>query len=324
MNNRKIEQLYKSHAENTAPDMDALWERIESNLEEKTDEALTSKPIRRNISLTKKTALAAACVAALIIVPVAVRNMDISNSDMAADSAPMAEQTMEEKPAMDGAIDEAVGILSEDNIFEGIFNDNAEKNEAVTDEELIEAPAEEEPVMDENTGTGQQTILYEDLQLNYADTPLTPSGATTGDDFFVEENVLIETDVIVNAYIDRVYSGGNGEICYEITADNLETGETESIYLTSRTPYVMLEDRCYILPLKADETGYSLVFENAPQIERTLDGGFIFHNGWQSLDENALDVIYPKGGVDDFFYDRMKFSYDSLDSLIERWHEVKD
>lgn len=319
MNNRKIEQLYKSHAENTAPDMDALWERIESNLEEKTDEALTSKPIRRNISLTKKAALAAACAAALIIVPVAVRNMDISNSDMVADSA-----QSDEAPAMDGEINEAVGILPEDNIFEGIFNDDAEKNEAVTDEELIEAPAEEEAVMEETTGTDQQTIPYEALLLNYADAPLTPSGATSGDDFFVEENVLIETDVIVNAYIDRVYSGGNGEICYEITADNLETGETESIYLTSRTPYVMLADRCYILPLKADETGYSLVFENAPQIERTLDGGYIFHNGWECLDENTLDVIYPQGGVDDFFYDRMKFSYGSLDSLIERWYEVKD
>ncbi len=313
MNNRKIEQLYKSHAENTAPDMDALWERIESSLEEKNDEAVTSKPIRRNISFTKKTTIAAACVAALIIVPVAVRNMDISNSGMTAE-APMAEQTMAEAPALDGVAD----IAPEEN--------KAEQNEEDAEEDFAEAPAAEEDVVMEEAaaGSGVQTIYYEDLQLGYAEALLTPYGATSGDDFFVEENVLIETDVIVNAYIDRVYSSGDGEICYEITADNLETGETESIYLTSRTPYVMLESRCYVLPLKADETGYSLAFENAPQIERTLDDGYIFHNGWESLDENALDVIYPQGGVDDFFYDRMKFSYGSLDSLIERWHEVKD
>lgn len=318
MNNRKIEQLYKSHAENTAPDMDALWERIESNLEEKTDEAVTSKPIRRNISFTKKTALAAACVAALIIVPVAVRNMNISNSDMAAE-APSVKQTMADAPAMDGAADGAAGALPEENVFENIFDNKAEQNDAAADEDFAEAPAEED-----TAGSVQQTICYEDLQLGYADSPLTPYGEADGDDFFVEEKVLIETDIIVNAYIDRVYSNGDGAICYEITADNVETGETESIYLTSRTPYVMLEDRCYVLPLKTDETGYSLVFENAPQIERTLDGGYIFHNGWQSLDENALDVIYPQGGVDDFFYDRMKFSYGSLDSLIEKWHEAKD
>ncbi|MBQ3161905.1 MAG: hypothetical protein IJC04_07250 [Oscillospiraceae bacterium] len=313
MNNRKIEQLYKSHAENTAPDMDALWERIESNLEEKTDEAVTSKPIRRNISFTKKTALAAACVAALIIIPAAMRNMDISNSEMAAEgAAPMAEQTMTEAPAMDGAAD----FAPEENYFDNSF----EQNDAIADEELVEAPAEE----DTDAGTGQQAIRYEDLQLGYANAPPTPYGAATGDDFFVEENVLIETDIIVNAYIDRVYGGGDGEICYEITADNVETGETESIYLTSRTPYVMLENRCYVLPLKADETGYSLVFENAPQIECTLDGGYIFHNGWESLDENALDVIYPQSNVDDFFYDRMKFSYGTLDNLIEKWHDIKD
>ncbi len=317
MNSKKIEQLYKSHAENTAPDMDALWERIESNLEEKTDEAVTSKPIRRTISFTKKTALAAACVAALIIVPVAVRNMDISNSDMVAE-APSVEQTMADAPVMDGADDEAVGALPEN--FENIFDNKAEQNDAVADEDFAEAPAEE----DTAAGSVQQTIRYEDLQLGYAGSPLTPYGEVDGDDFFVEEKVLIETDIIVNAYIDNVYSNGDGAICYEITADNVETGETDSIYLTSRTPYVMLEDRCYVLPLKADETGYSLVFENAPQIERTLDGGYIFHNGWESLDENALDVIYPQGGVDDFFYDRMKFSYGSLDSLIEKWHKAKD
>ncbi len=313
MNNREIEQLYKSHAENTAPDMEALWERIESNLEEKTDEAVTSKPIRRSVSFTKKATLAAACVAALIIVPVAVRNMDISNSDMATNSAPMAEA-----PALDGA----EGLAPEENVFEEMFDNQAEQNDAVENEEIVESPSEE--VMNEATSTVQQTVRYEDLQLDYAEVPLTPYGATNGDDFFVEENVLIETDIIVNAYIDRVYSGGDGAICYEITADNVETGEIESIYLTSRTPYVMLENRCYVLPLKADGEAYSLVFENAPQIERTLDGGYIFHNGWESLDENALDVIYPQGGVGDFFYDRMKFSYVSLDSLIEKWHETKD
>ncbi|MBQ5317885.1 MAG: hypothetical protein J6K17_02170 [Oscillospiraceae bacterium] len=319
MNSKKIEQLYKSHAENTAPDMDALWKRIESNLEEKNDEAVTSKPIRRNISFTKKTALAAACVAALIIAPVVVRNMDISNSDMAAE-APAAEQTMAEKPSSD----KAAGISKEDNLFEGFFDNKSEQNDAIAKDDFAEATTEEDIAMEELTSLVQQTIRYEDLQLSYANAPITPYGATNGDDFFVEENVLIETDVIVNAYIDHVYSNGDGEICYEITADNLETGETESIYLTSRTPYVMLEDRCYILPLKADETGYSLVFENAPQIECTLDGGYIFHNGWQSLDENALDVIYPQGGVDDFFYDRMKFSYGTLDNLVERWHELKN
>lgn len=314
MNNRKIEQLHKSYSENTAPDMDALWERIESNLEEKTNEAVTSKPIRRNISFTPKTALAAACVAALIIVPVAVRNMNISNNAMISDSSiSMAEHTKEEAPTINAEANEAVDTAPEDDFINKFEDVNA------AEDFVDEAPAAEEM-----TGAGQQVVYYEDLQLDYAEAQFTPSGAIGGDEFFVEEKVLVETDIIVNAYIDHVYSSGNGEICYEITADNVETGETESIYLTSRTPYVMLENRCYVLPLKTDGEVYSLVFENAPQIERTLDGGYIFHNGWQSLDENAVDVIYPKSSNDDFFYDRMKFSYGSLDTLIEKWYEVKE
>ncbi len=315
MNSRKIEQLYKSHSENTAPDMDALWQRIESNLEEKNEQKITSKPIRRNISFTKKTAVAAACIAALVIAPIAVRNMDISNADMAADSASTAEA-----PILDGAANEAAGAVPDDYFF-----DNGEIDSEAAEENFAEATiAEDMPAMEEATGSTMQTIRYEDLVLNPHMTIVTHSGETDGDDFFVEECVLVETDIIVNAYVDYVYSNGDGAMCYEITADNIETGETEPLVLTSRTPYVMLEDRCYVLPLKADGEVYRLAFENAPQIERTLDGGYIFHNGWECLNEDALDVIYPQRSVDDFFYDRMKFSYGSLDNLIERWHEVKD
>ncbi len=296
MNSRKIEQLYKSHTENTAPDMDALWERIESKLDEKNDEAITSKPIRRSISLAKKAALAAACVAAVVIIPAAIRNTSISDSNMATDSA--AASPMAESPVFDAA--------AEDFAYEatdgGAYDDEAFSNVSEYD-----------------------TVLYEDLDLNYAEVPeVLPYAETAGDDFFVEETVLIETDIIVNAYVDKVYSDGNGSMVYELTAGDLETGKTESLCFTSATPYVMLEGRCYVIPLKKDGEIYSLAFENAPQIEMTNDGGYIFHNGWECLNVNAADVVYPQGGVDDFFYDRMKFSYGSIDVLVEKWLEIKE
>lgn len=307
MTKKKIEQLYKSHTENTAPDMDALWERIESSLEEKNEEAITSKPIRRNISITKKATLAAACVAALIIVPAAVRNMDISNSDMTANSSEAIADEM------------ADGGSHETN--DGFFNIEAEQNAAADEAPAADDYSEEQSAV----SAGVTKVNYDELELEPSEAPAEiPYGPTEGDDFFVEENVLIETDVIVNAYVDRVYSNGDGEMHYVIVAEDVETEATDKIHIASRTPYVMLENRCYILPLKRDGAVYSLAFENAPQIEKTLDGGYIFHNGWESLDENALDVIYPQGGIDDFFYDRMKFSYGNLDSLIERWHEIKD
>ncbi len=304
MTEKRLKEIYKVHAENTAPDMDALWEKIESGLEEKNESGVTSKPIRRKISMTKTAALTAACIAALIIVPVAVRNLDISNEEM---TASMDNGNYAEVQA-DGAANDAVpkhNSAEEDTIAADFA---AEEAEAITDKI-----------------NNAQTVYYEKLSLAQAE-PIyeIPDGKTGGDDFFVEDSVLIETDMIVNAYIDRVYSSGSGAMCYEIIADDLETGETENILLVSATPYVMLENRSYVLPLKNSEDGYSLVFENAPQIERTLDGGLIFHNGWQTLDVDSADVIYPQGKVDDFFYDRMKFSYADVNDLVAKWHKLKD
>ena len=149
------------------------------------------------------------------------------------------------------------------------------------------------------------------------------AAAKSGNEYFVEEDVLIQTDVIVNAYIDRVYSKGNST-CYEISAKNAETGDAENITLESDSIYTMKQDGNYILPLKSENGSYSLAFENAPQIEETENGGLVFHNGWISLDENSAPAEYPQVSVDDFFYDRMRFSINGdISPLIEKWHEVR-
>lgn len=303
-NDKKIKELYKAHAEQNAPDMDALWERIERGLDEKNAEdisGVTSSPVKKSISFRKiavRAALAAAAV--LIIIPAAFRGANTSNmtSDVNnADAGNAAPSAMQEFDA-----DEENGYDASD--FDG--------------------GAVGTVMSDENAFGG--TVLYESLSLAPAGAAADmPSGETSGDDFFVEANVLIHTDIIVNAYVDRVYSRG-GTVCYELTAENADTRETENITVESATPYRLLENRSYLLPLTANGDGYSLAFENAPQIEFTLDGGMIFHNGWVTLDDgSAADVIYPQNGIDDFFYDRMKFSYSAdADILVKKWHELRE
>ena len=41
LNDKKIKELYKAHAEQNAPDMDALWERIERGLDEKNTDTVS-------------------------------------------------------------------------------------------------------------------------------------------------------------------------------------------------------------------------------------------------------------------------------------------
>ncbi|MBD5146801.1 MAG: hypothetical protein HDT21_12970 [Ruminococcus sp.] len=305
-NDKNIKELYKAHAEQNAPDMDALWERIERGLDEKNAEDLsgvTSSPVKKSITFRKiavRAALAAAAV--LIILPVAFR---ANTSNMASDGG-----------SMNGAYAE--------NAAPSAMQEAAADEENGYDASDLDGGAVGTVSIDENTFGG--TVLYESLNLAPAGGAADmPSGETSGDDFFVEANVLVHTDIIVNAYVDRVYSRG-GTVCYELTAENADTRETENITVESATPYRMLENRSYLLPLTVNGDGYSLAFENAPQIEFTLDGGMIFHNGWVTLDdESAADVIYPQNGIDDFFYDRMKFSYSAdADTLVKKWHELRE
>lgn len=303
LNDKKIKELYKAHAEQSAPDMDALWERIERGLDEKNAEdisGVTSSPVKKSITFRKiavRAALAAAAV--LIILPVALRGANTSN--MTSDGVSMSNGAGA-SPAVQDAMQEAAA-------------DNGGYDNSDLDGGMAEA------------GTASAgTVLYENLSLAPAGAAADmPAGETSGDDFFVEANVLVHTDIIVNAYVDRAYSRG-GTVCYELTAENADTRETENITVESATPYRLLENRSYLLPLTVSGEGYSLAFENAPQIELTLDGGMIFHNGWITLDDgSAAEVIYPQNGIDDFFYDRMKFSYSAdADILVKKWHELRE
>lgn len=316
-NDKKIKELYKAHAEQNAPDMDALWERIERSLDEKNSEdisGVTSSPMKKSIAFRKialRAVLAAAAV--MIILPAAFQTAfkGVNNSDMASDGGGNMMNSVDTDDDVSNVNQEAAGAAADD---ETGFDDL---------DSGLDGGADFTVPSNENISGG--TVLYESLDL----APTTAyesvsAGETSGDDFFVEANVLIHTDVIVNAYVDRVYSRG-GTVCYELTAENADTRETENITIESATPYRLLENRSYVLPLKSDGDGYSLVFENAPQIEVTLDGGIIFHNGWVTLDsEDSADVIYPQNGIDDFFYDRMKFSYSAdADTLVKKWHELK-
>ena len=287
MKTNKLIKLYKENAEKNSPDMDSIWEKIEGNLESKPEGTVTSKPLPKKIVFRKPAVWATVCAAALIIFPVSVRIINNNSQDMSSN----------ESMAMD-AIPETQAVTT-------TFQEYTEAAE----EEFNGDIAEEAAPSDNGT--------YPSAAGNAL------SSVSSGEEYFVEEDVLIQTDVIVNAYVDRVYSKGNST-CYEISAKNTETGDAENITLESDSIYTMKQDGSYILPLKNENGNYSLAFENAPQIEETESGGLIFHNGWISLDENSAPTEYLQVSVDDFFYDRMRFSYSGdISPLLEKWLEVR-
>lgn len=299
MNKRELKKQYIKHCEDTAPDMEKLWERIESGLEEKSESGVSSKPAK-SFGFRRLAVWGTACAAVLIAVPAILIGGGLSKT---ADSMTAGERNFAMADSADGA-----------------FYENPAEEGAVEINGIHET---------ETTTSLPERVYYEELSFGDAEEDETsqpyPTAETSGDDFFVEENVLAETDIIVDAVVQQVYSSGGGTICYVLTAEDSGKNSLGSITVESATPYLLQISREYILPLKETAEGYRLVFENAPQIERTSDGGLVFHNGWKCLTENSAELVYPQGGIDDFFYDRMRFSYkDGIGVLDEKWKAVRN
>ena len=318
INEKSLKKLYIEHCESSAPDMDSIWEKIESGLDEKSESRITSRPVR-TFNFRIAAAWCAVCAAVLIAVPaVVIGNKNSGNISNTSDSGYYAQNA-----AAGEMHDEALladGIYEEEHTED--YETDVQTTRPVTD--LID---------NEDTaaaaGSYEQKVYYNDLALAYDLQSNRPSerpyAETAGDEFFVEDNVLIETDVFAKAVVDMVYSSGNGTVCYILSAEDQDKNDMGSIVVESATPYLMKMNREYILPLKENEGEYSLVFENAPQIECTLDGGVVFHNGWESLNEDSMYLEYPQNGIDDFFYDRMRFSYiDAMAVITDKWRLLKN
>ncbi|WP_294587947.1 hypothetical protein [Ruminococcus sp.] len=259
---KNIKLLYKKHISDTAPDMDKLWDRIEGQLENKTDRDQTQiKVSRRNY---RKFAAAAASLVLII------------------------------------------GGIS-------LFADVTKQSSESVDN------ADDLNISDEKT--------YEQLSFSRTDTKAYESSyVPKGDEYFTEDSVLEQTDffadvTVLSARLD------SDSATYTLRINRLvsKTGEVSETDMTveSSTPYIMQENREYFIPLREENNTYSIVFENAPQIEISLEGEIVFQNGWKSLVENSATLKGSQKSKNDYFYDRMRYSSeDDLQNLIDKWRSL--
>lgn len=293
MNEKNLKKLYNDEIQNSAPDMDALWGKIEKNLPKKEPENVTSY-LKKKPFITMKKCLAAAAVCAMlaITIPTALRSAELyKETENFTEKEQYSSVVFEEQ--------EAAEIESTESIYE-------ETNEA------------------------NLPLSYDDLRFaESADDSIAEcTGKPNGDDYFVEEDILAQTQLFVDAVVNDVYSSSDGEcIYYEMSVIDKFADDTgrikDTLTVSSCSPYRMKKSREYIIPLKYTDGGYCTVFDGVPQIEVTLDSGIVFYSGWKSLDGDAQSIIYPQDSVDDFFYDRMKFSYKKdITKLIEAWRKA--
>ena len=176
-----------------------------------------------------------------------------------------------------------------------------------------------------------QPKSYEELKFDsYSETVYTCTGEPYGGDYFVEDEILAETDCFVVAVVKDVSLCDDGSsIIYTLetrSSYNAESVNTETVsFVESRSVYTMKRGRTYLLPLVKTENGYRTAYDNVPQMEFTADGGLVYYNGWSSLDsEYSNSITYPQKTVDDFFYDRMMITGAGYYGLIERFCEIKE
>lgn len=265
---KNIKFLYKKHISDTAPDMEKLWDRIEGQLENKTDKDQTQiKVSRRNY---RKFAAAAASLVLII-----------------------------------GGVSLYADIRSE--------SDSVSKHSVET--------------VDKARLENREEKTYEQLSFSHTDTKAyEDSYIPKGDDYFTEDSVLEDTDFFADVTVlSARLDSDSAHHTLRINSLVSKTGEESKTNITieSSTPYIMQENREYFIPLRKENGTYSMAFENAPQIEISLDGDIVFQNGWKSLDDDSGILKDSQKSKNDYFYDRMRYSSkNDLQDLLAKWRTM--
>lgn len=309
---------YTQHIRNTAPDMDKLWDRISEEIDKKenTKDTETTNTEREQIKRSGGYMKIVAAAAAFIVIFAGINIINESNkSKNIMNSIPTS------RAEKSGASDKT---------------DNAAAAEDNTEDNNAEAAAEDEAIQSVEGAadiSGQKNyelvVKYDQLDLSETDTvSFMADYVPNGDEYFVEKNVLEQTDIFADVIVDDVEFEADASAVYtlDVVAMYDKDGEVtgENITLRSSTPYILQQNREYLIPLKVNSSGdYGIVFENAPQIEITLDGGAVFQNGWSSLGSNALSLEKESLNVNDFYFDRMKYAPQfDIEQLITEWKKA--
>ena len=287
----KLKTEYLNELSRSAPDMDKLWERIESDLPERPK----AQKIRVSRRIQPAKIIWAAALAAILIpagISFSTSNLDISKTE--APSQNHAETAEDNSASYDGISEENAAAPSYDR-----ENDSFSESEEIRSSVPERISYSELAIPRSEASSDIPDITYENTAL------------------FSEESVLSETEYFIDVRVTKAeYIKSENAVKYELLnvltndAVTVETplgnGENDTL---SSTAYALKENHEYILPIRETADGLRIVFPSAPQIETTADGYAVFHNGWKRLGklESGYLECAPFGD-DDYFYDRMEIA----------------
>lgn len=334
-----LEREYRQLKRRTAPQ---LWSRIEGNLkehperetgrewEEKEDRKGESRkggrPYRRYEAAPGRAVFAAAASAAALIL-LAVASPWYSDLLSLGKRAQSAVELSEGFPA--GA------VAAETSAFAG---ESRQAEETTAAREAVGVTAADGASVKERGRTegGLEragVLSVSQLKLAEYESLTLPAGAVTAaeDSMYFSEELLGDTEflclgTVTDVSLEAGPSGYPSLLVYEFRVDSVcySTGYTTGLtHIRVKSPivgaaggesrilYQLQVGSSYVLPLKASQEGWELIFPFAPQIQAVPGGGYLFHSGFMSLtDTGTFVVIGQQEGANDFYYDRMLFRDD--------------
>lgn len=344
---KALKEQYQQYVNDTAPDMDMLWSRIESSIDSKTDKTEKEQSYvenRQKISTKRNFRIIWAAAAAVIVAVVGVRMINntkipetsetkdsptVTTTAKASDGEKKYTDEKTQQNAMEDMAEEAETAPSETYNEEAYDAADNFGNEISADNATKSATSSLQNSTTKSEGTrGISSISYSSLAFNETDTVAYSSFTPDGDEYFVQNNVLEQTEVFVDVTVEKAQLEADaGKYTLRIndvfTKDNeVYDLSGEELIIESKTPYILQQNREYLLPLRKNDDSWYIVFENAPQIEITLDGGAVYHNGWLSLTSSAY-VKKDRLSFSDMYYDRMLYCDEAdLRDLIDAWKKV--
>ena len=176
--------------------------------------------------------------------------------------------------------------------------------------------------------TSQGVLYYSQLNLTEYESLSLPTGAVTvsEDSAYFSEALLRDTQLLCLGTVASVTLETNENqqtafLVYDVVVDSVNYSEdyvTDLTRLTIKSPivraigqkneilYQLQKGETYLLPLKKQAESWELLFPFAPQIQKTEDGAYLFHSGYNSLiDDQTSVVVMDQEGSNDFYYDRM-------------------
>lgn len=280
---KKLKEKYLAYVHDSAPDMENLWQKIDS----KVENSQVTKQRRQNgenntiniESRKSKFKIGKILAMAAAVTLVVIGGYNYIDSYFSKNS-------LSDKAA-----------INKNDAAENENNAYTEKAEIKVQE--LQLASTDTPDFMDYTAEGDEYFV---------------SAKVLGDTEFM-------TDVtVLNVQIDVTYAVYTLKVNSTDSKSGENIGDT--ITIKSSSPYILQKNRRYFIPLKSSADGYEMVFENAPSIEITLDNKILYPNCW-GLDENAVTVKENQKRKNDYYYDRMVLSNGNiLEDLIDEWKQV--